>query len=157
MIGLIVARSKNNVIGKNGKIPWDIPGEQSQFKELTVGNVVVMGRKTYEEIGRPLPDRMNIVVSKSALFYGDNLITVRSLREAIDVGGKSDIFVCGGYNLYKEAIPVADKMYITEIDMEIENGDVFFPEFDKNDFTLTIGETAGDAVKYTRTVYTRKR
>ena len=84
MIGLIVARSKNNVIGKNGQIPWRIKGEQKQFKELTTGNTVVMGRKSYEEIGHPLPNRMNIVVSNTANYSGENLLTVHSLQEALD-------------------------------------------------------------------------
>ena len=75
MIGLIVARSKNNVIGKNGNIPWKIKGEQKQFRELTTGNVVIMGRKSYEEIGHPLPNRMNIVVSTTTEYQGDNLVT----------------------------------------------------------------------------------
>ncbi|MCH5162948.1 MAG: dihydrofolate reductase [Clostridiales bacterium] len=156
MIGLIVARSKNNVIGKGGRLPWKIDGEQEQFKDLTTGNAVVFGRKTYEEIGHPLPDRMNIVVSTSSVYCGKNLTTVRSLREAINAAKGADVFICGGYMLYKEAIPLVDKMYITEIDLEIKDGDVFFPEFDKNDFLLAVGETAGGDVKYTRTVYTRK-
>lgn len=79
MIGLIVARSKNNVIGKNGNIPWKIKGEQKQFRELTTGNVVIMGRKSYEEIGHPLPNRMNIVVSTTTEYQGDNLVSVKSL------------------------------------------------------------------------------
>ena len=157
MIGLIVARAKNNVIGKDGRLPWNIPGEQSLFKQLTTGHAVVMGRKTYEEIGHPLQGRINIVVSSSACFSGQNLTTVKSLREAIAFCGKTDIYVCGGYRLYKEAIPIVDKMYITEVDIEIKDGDVFFPEFDKDEFTVCIGETYGDTVKYTRTVYTRKR
>lgn len=85
MIALIVARSKNNVIGKNGEIPWKIKGEQKQFRELTTGNVVVMGRKSYEEIGHPLPKRKNIIVSKSQNFSDENLVTVHSLQEAIDI------------------------------------------------------------------------
>ena len=157
MIGLIVARSKNNVIGKNGQIPWKIKGEQKQFRELTVGNVVVMGRKSYEEIGHPLPNRMNIVVSQSVNYSGENLITVGSLQEAIKEAGKADIYVSGGYGLFMEAIPIVDKMYITEIDIEIKDGDVFFPEFDKEDFTVDVGETAGEDIKYTRMIYTRKR
>ena len=157
MIGLIVARSKNNVIGKNGQIPWKIKGEQKQFRELTVGNAVVMGRKSYEEIGHPLPNRMNIVVSQSANYSGENLITVGSFQEAIKVAGKADIYVSGGYGLFKEAIPIVDKMYITEIDMDIKDGDVFFPEFDKEEFTIAVGETAGEDIKYTRMIYTRKR
>ena len=156
MVGLIVARSKNNVIGKNGQIPWKIKGEQKQFRELTTGNAVIMGRKSYEEIGHPLPNRMNIVVSRSANYTGENLVTVGSLQEAIETAGDVDVYVAGGYGLFLEAISMVDKMYITEIDIEIEDGDVFFPEFDKNNFDITIDETAGEDIKYTRTVYVRK-
>ncbi len=157
MIGLIVARSKNNVIGKNGQIPWKIKGEQKQFRELTTGNVVIMGRKSYEEIGHPLPNRMNIVVSGSINYTGENLLTVKSLKEAIEAAGDADVYVSGGYGLFKEAMPIVDKMYITEIDVEIEDGDVFFPEFDKSKFDMTVGETGGEDIKYTRTIYTRKK
>ncbi|MBD5453451.1 MAG: dihydrofolate reductase [Lachnospiraceae bacterium] len=156
MIGLIVARSKNNVIGKNGQIPWKIKGEQKQFRELTTGNAVIMGRKSYEEIGHPLPNRMNIVVSRSANYTEENLVTVKSLQEAIEAAGDMDVYVAGGYGLFLEAISMVDKMYITEIDIEIEDGDVFFPEFDKSNFDIAIGETAGEDIKYTRTVYVRK-
>lgn len=157
MIGLIVARSKNNVIGKNGEIPWNIKGEQKQFKELTTGNVVVMGRKSFEEIGHPLPDRRNIIVSKSKKYIGENLITVNSLQEALNVSKNENVFISGGYGLFKEVLPFVDKMYITEIDIEIEDGDVFFPEFDETKFIKTIGETGGNDIKYTRTVYMRKK
>lgn len=156
MLSLIVARSANNVIGKRGCIPWKIKGEQEQFKQLTTGNVVIMGRKTYEEIGRPLPNRTNIVVSRSSVYSEENLMTARSLSEAIKAAGEADIYICGGYSLYKEAIPLVDKMYITEIDIVINDGDVFFPYFDKNDFALAVGKPEGTEIKYTRTVYTRK-
>ena len=92
MIGLIVARSKNNVIGRNGEIPWKIKGEQKQFRELTTGNVVFMGRKSYEEIGHPLPNRKNIIVSKSKTFTGENLVTVGSLQEALDISGDENVY-----------------------------------------------------------------
>ena len=156
MIGLIVARSKNNVIGKNGEIPWKIKGEQKQFRELTTGNVVIMGRKSYEEIGHPLPNRRNIIVSGTKKFEGDNLETVSSLQEAIAAAGDADIYVSGGYGLFKEALPFVDKMYITEVDMIVENGDVFFPEFDADEFDVSIGEVGGDDIKFTRVVYTRR-
>ena len=156
MLGLIVARSKNNVIGKNGEIPWKIKGEQKQFRELTTGNVVVMGRKSYEEIGHPLPNRKNIVVSKSKTFTGENLVTVTSLQEALSCSNGENIYIAGGYGLFKEALPLVDKMYITEVDITIDNGDVFFPEFNDNEFDVMIGETGGEDIKYTRTIYTRK-
>ena len=157
MVGLIVARSMNNVIGKNGEIPWRIKGEQKQFKELTTGNIVVMGRRSYEEIGHPLPNRTTIVVSRSKKFEGDNLYTAGSVQEAINMAGDKDIYISGGYGLYKEAIPFVDVMYITEVQTVVEDGDVFFPEFNEDEFDITIGETAGDEIKYTRTKYTRKR
>ena len=112
MIGLIAARSKNNVIGKNGRIPWKIEGEQKQFKELTTGNVVIMGRKTYEEIGRPLPGRKTIVVSKSKKFEGENLKTAGSVEEAVrmaqtdsDTAGK-DIFLPAAMAFIKRPFPL---------------------------------------------------
>lgn len=157
MIGLIVARSKNNVIGKNGEIPWKIKGEQKQFRELTTGNVVVMGRKSYEEIGHPLPNRKNIIVSKTQKFTGENLVTVGSLQEAIDISSGEKIYIAGGYGLFEEAIPLVDKMYITEVDMIIDDGDVFFPEFDCSEFDVALGETGGEDIKYTRTIYTRRK
>ena len=156
MIGLIVARSKNNVIGKDGKIPWKIKGEQKQFKELTTNNIVIMGRKSYEEIGHPLPNRFNIVVSSTVNYEAENLITVKTLKEALEYTNGKDIYVAGGYGIFKEAIPYVDKMYITEVDMEVENGDVFFPEFNEEEFDIESGEIVGDEIKYKRMIYSRK-
>ena len=157
MIALIVARSKNNVIGKDGRIPWFIKGELKQFKDLTTGHVVIMGRRSYEEIGRPLPNRKNIVVSNTKTFSGENLVTVGSLKEAIEISRGEDIFVGGGFRLFEEVLPIVDVMYITEVDTIVDGGDTFFPEFDTSLFDITVGETAGDDIKYTRTVYRRKK
>lgn len=156
-IGLIVARSENNVIGKDGRIPWDIEGELSQFKELTMGNAVVMGRRTYEEIGHPLPGRKTIVVSGSEKYVGDNICMVRSVEEAIDAADGVNVYFAGGYGIYKAAMPIVDVMYITEIHTVVEDGDAFFPEFDADEFEVTTGETFGEKIKYTRTVYRRKK
>lgn len=156
MIGLIVARSRNNVIGKNGKMPWFIEGELSQFRELTTGNTVVMGRKTYEAIGHPLANRKNIVISNSVNYSDVNLVTVGSLQEAIALA-EGDIYMAGGYGVYQEALPLVDVMYITEIDLVVEDGDVFFPSFDADEFDVSIGDTFGEDIKYTRTMYTRKK
>lgn len=174
MIALIVAYAKNRVIGNKGQIPWRIKGEQKRFKELTTGNVVVMGRRSYEEIGRPLPNRMTYVVSSTKNFDEEGVKTVRSLQEAIEdaagedariteeSGVKQDrnIYVSGGAGLYKEAIDVVDVMYNTEIDAEIE-GDTYFPEFDRYAFTKTVdkcveGELPYQYVTYTRIKYPKK-
>ena len=157
MIALIVARSKNNVIGRNGKIPWSIPGEQKQFRELTTGNIVVMGRKTFEEIGHPLPNRKNIVISRNAQYSYDNLIVLPSLNDALEYYLEGDIYIAGGYNLFKEAIDIVDMMYITEIDLVIENGDVFFPIFQEEDFNVQLLEENHDTIPYKRLVYSRKK
>ena len=147
MIGLIVARSKNNVIGKNGKIPWKIKGEQKQFKELTTGNVV---------IGRPLPNRETIVISNTKKYIGENLHTASSVKEAIEFAKGKDVYIAGGYGVYKEAIPLVDVMYITEININVEQGDVFFPEFDDNNFNISIVETSENNEQFIRKIYRRK-
>ena len=150
MLALIVARSKNNVIGKDGKIPWNIKGEQKQFKELTTGNTIIMGRKTYEDIGHPLPNRTNIVISRTTNYPG--VITVDSLEKALELA-EGNIYIIGGYNLFKEVIPLVDVMYITEVNMEVENGDVYFPSFNEAEFEITKGEENSD---FKRLIYTRK-
>ena len=105
MTGLIVAYARNRVIGNKGMIPWRIKGEQRRFKELTTGNVVIMGRRSYEEIGRPLPNRFTIVVSKTAEFTAENCVTVKSLDEAIEYARKNrpdeNIYLSGGAGIYR--------------------------------------------------------
>ena len=151
-IALIVAKSKNNVIGKEGTIPWNIKGEQKQFKELTTNNTIIMGRKTYEDIGHPLPNRLNIVVSRTTNYEGDNLITVDSLENALKLS-TDKAYVIGGYSLFKEALDLVDRMYITEVDMNVDNGDVFFPEFNEEDFDKELIE---EQEMFNRYLYTKK-
>ena len=156
MIGLIVAYAKNRVIGNNGCIPWRIKGEQRRFKELTTGNVVVMGRRSYEEIGKPLPNRMTYVVSRTKNFDQEGVKTVSSIQEAIELAGDKNVYISGGAGIYKEAMPFVEKMYITEVDLEPE-GDTFFPEFDENDFDKEIDEIVDGEIPYKYVTYTRKQ
>lgn len=145
MICLIVAHAHNNVIGNKGLIPWDLPDDRQHFKELTLGGVVIMGRRTFDEIykkfGKGLPERETIVLSQSQKYEGENYRTVASLQTAIELAKKDfpnkDIFICGGESVYKEALKenLVEKMYITEIDMRVE-GDAFFPAFDKDSFII---------------------
>ncbi len=155
MIALIVAFAKNRVIGNKGCIPWKIKGEQKRFRELTTGNVVVMGRRSYEEIGKPLPNRMTIVVSNTKNFDDNNCVTVKSLMEAIKLAGDKDIYISGGARLYEEALPLVEKMYITEIDCDIE-GDTYFPPFDKEQFVKEVNEKCEGEIPYTYVTYTKK-
>ena len=159
MIGLIVAYTKNRVIGNKGQIPWRIKGEQRRFKELTTGNVVIMGRRSYDEIGRPLPNRFTIVVSKTAHYEAENCVTVPSLTEAIEYAKKNrpgeTIYLSGGAGIYKEGLPLADKLFITEIDLEIE-GDTLFPEFDKSKYTRIVDEEVDGEIPYKYVTYITK-
>ena len=134
MISLIVAYNNNKVIGKDGKIPWFCPEDLKRFKELTMGSPVIMGRKTWESLPvRPLPGRGNVVVSKTLpLQYSDSIIIVSTLRAAI-LGSQeyypdSEIFIIGGEEIYRQAMPLADRMYLTHINNNSE-GDAFFPDF----------------------------
>lgn len=156
MIALIVAYAKNQVIGNKGIIPWKIKGEQKRFKELTTGNVVIMGRRSYEEIGRPLPNRTTIVVSNTKNFDAENCITAKSLQEAIAMAGDRNIYISGGAKLYEEALPLVETMYVTEIDCDFE-GDTFFPQFDKDQFTKEINERFEGEIPYTYVTYTRRK
>ena len=155
MISLIVAYAKNQVIGNKGCIPWKIKGEQKRFCELTTGNVVIMGRRSYEEIGKPLPNRTTIVISSTKQFDGDNCMTAKSLSEAIRLASDRDIYISGGARLYEEALPLVEKMYITEIEFDVE-GDTFFPVFDKEEFVKEIDEHFDGEIPYTYVTYTRK-
>ena len=156
MISIIVAVAKGGAIGKEGKMPWKIPGEQRQFKDLTTGHVVVMGRTSYEEIGHPLPNRTNIVVSKTKVFSGENLYTVKSLQEAIERAGQEEIFIAGGAEIFQEALPLADKIYMTYVDMEVPDADRFFPDFPEEEYTREELEKVGGETSYLRVLYTKK-
>jgi dihydrofolate reductase len=133
---IIAALSENNVIGKNGDIPWDIPEDMKHFKETTKGNPVIMGRKTYQSFPqsvRPLPGRTNIVLTRSGFEPEDESVKIaNSLEEAYEIAEKlsEKAFVIGGASIYEEALDDADKMVLTEVHREV-NGDTFFPEWNE--------------------------
>lgn len=155
MIALIVAYANNQVIGNKGRIPWKIKGEQKRFKELTTGNVVVMGRRSYEEIGSALPNRMTIVISNTNNYDSANVKTAKSLEEAIEIAGDKDIYISGGARLYEEALPIVEKMYITEIKLNVE-GDTYFPDFDHSKFTKEINQKVDGDIPYVYVTYTKR-
>ena len=155
MVSLIVAYDRNKLIGKDGKMPWFIDGELRRFRELTTGNVVIMGRKTIEAIGKPLPNRVNIVISRDKNY--DGCIMARSFDEAMEKARETglEIYITGGSTVYAPAIDIVDKMYITEIDAEYE-GDTYFPDFDENDFIRTVDEVITEPGPYKYCTFTRK-
>jgi dihydrofolate reductase len=127
IISIIAAMADNRVIGRGGALPWDIPGDRRRFRELTMGHPVIMGRKTHESIGRPLPGRMNIVLSRDAAFRAPGCSVAGSLEEAIlACSGADELFVCGGEELYRQALPLAERIYLTVVHLHCD-GDLFFP------------------------------
>lgn len=136
---LIVAMAANRVIGRGGQLPWHLPDDLKHFKQLTLGHPIIMGRKTYESIGRPLPGRRNIVVSSTLPAPPhDNVDLARSLDDAIRIAAAAAAraFVIGGAVLYAAALPRVNVMHITELDEPVE-GDTFFPQFDASAWRLS--------------------
>lgn len=133
-ITLVVARAVNGVIGNNGALPWHLPADLKRFKAITVGKPVVMGRKTYESIGKPLPGRQNIVMTRDALWHADGVTIVPNLAEAVVAAGldpriRGTVMIIGGAQIYAAALPIATRIELTEVAAE-PVGDTFLPAFD---------------------------
>ncbi|OJW68403.1 MAG: hypothetical protein BGO68_05610 [Candidatus Amoebophilus sp. 36-38] len=135
---IIVARSINHVIGKEGKMPWHLPADMKHFKQITNGHHVIMGRKTFESLPNSLPGRKLIIVSHNPDYQAKNGTTVFSLRAALDVAreeNETEVFIAGGSAIYQEALIWADKIYLTLVHTQIEDGDTFFPILDSREWT----------------------
>lgn len=138
-VSLIAAVSDNGVIGREGDLPWHIPEDLKFFKTTTMGKPIIMGRRTYDSIGKPLPGRRNIVVTRSAQWHAEGVDIVHSLEEAFEVArtvGTAEAMVIGGAEIYKAALPHADRIYLTRVHVALE-GDAFFPPVDMSDWTET--------------------
>ena len=130
-LSMIAAMGKNRVIGKDNDMPWHLPADLQHFKKTTLGSPIIMGRKTYDSIGRPLPGRLNIILSRNAKLLIDGCSVVNSLKDAIALAEKTDaseIFITGGAYLYNEFLENTDRLYLTLIDEEFE-GDTYFPDY----------------------------
>ena len=128
MISLIVAASENNVIGVKGDLPWRLSADLKRFKELTMGKPIVMGRKTYESIGRPLPGRHNIVITRQGDYVAEGCTVVPSTQAAIDAAGDvEEVMIIGGSHIYDAFLPYADRIYLTRVHTSLE-GDAFLPD-----------------------------
>ncbi|MFH1582516.1 MAG: dihydrofolate reductase [bacterium] len=129
IVSIIVAIGRNNVIGINNALPWDLPADLEHFRKLTKGKPVVMGQKTFESIGRPLPDRTNVILTLDKNFSHKGCLVAYSIDEAMEkLKDVNEIMIIGGVSIYRQFLPLANRMYLTLIDGEFE-GDAFFPEF----------------------------
>ena len=156
-ISLIAALSENRVIGKENSLPWHIPEDLKHFKEVTSGHPVIMGRKTFESIGRLLPKRLNIVISRDKSYVVEGATMANSLEEALEIAGnydKKEIFVIGGGQIFEQAMQYADRLYLTLVHTELE-GDAFFPDFSK--YTKIIDEREGETDQYRYTFLTLEK
>lgn len=155
MINLIVAYSNNRVIGINNQMPWHLPDDLEHFKQITLNSTIIMGRRTFESIGRILPNRTNIVVSSTLVSNKKELIIASSLEDALNKANTENIFIIGGTRLFEEAIPLVDNMYITKIHQDFE-GDTFFPFFDETGFKQEIIKEVTEPIPHTFIKYSKK-
>ena len=159
-ITLIVAASENNAIGINNQMPWHLPNDFKYFKRNTIAHSVLMGRKTFDAIGKALPDRRNIVITRNADFQGEDIDVANSIQEALlYCRDEREVFIIGGANIYQQALPLANKVLLTRVHTTIQ-GDAFFPELSPEEWDLVSSEAhqADDkhAFDYTFEVYNRK-
>ncbi|MFP7484636.1 type 3 dihydrofolate reductase [Priestia filamentosa] len=137
MISFIVAMDDNNLIGKDNALPWHLPADLAYFKKVTTNHTIVMGRKTYESIGRPLPKRKNVVLTHSTAFQEEGVTVIHSLDELKEMANRSneELFIIGGARLYEQLLPVADRLYVTHIRATFD-GDTHFPVFSKEEWKI---------------------
>ncbi len=141
MISIIVATSLNWAIGRNNQLLWHISEDLKYFKKITSGHTVIMGRKTWESIGKPLPNRRNIVVSRSLEKITDAEV-YKSLELALKAAGNESLFIIGGGEIYEQALPLAEKLYLTIVNLTVEDADTFFPKINFDEWRETSREVA---------------
>ena len=151
-LSLIVATAKNNAIGRNNELPWHLPQDLKYFKSVTLGKPVIMGRKTFESIGKPLPGRTNIVVTRQKNWSVAGVLVAKSVEEALEIAQQfrgeqsslaEEVMVIGGAEIYRHALPLADRVYLTKIDIEVEGADAFFPQLPASKWQL-VSNMPGD-------------
>lgn len=156
-VSLIAAVARNGVIGRGNALPWHLPQDLKRFRALTTGHPIIMGRRTYESLGRPLPNRHNLVVTRDPHFAAAGCSVAASLEAAIAAcaGATDEIFIIGGAQIYRQALPLAQRLYLTEIDQDFE-GDTHFPPFDRRQWRETAREVqAGAEVPFAFVIYER--
>lgn len=158
-LSLIAALARNRVIGIDNRLPWRLPEDLAHFKALTLGHPILMGRKTFESLGRPLPGRRNIVITRNPDYHPPGCETALSLPHAVALCAEvEEIFFIGGADLYAQALPIAHRLYLTEVAIEVA-GDAWFPDYDRTAFREISREShtgeRGDALAYDFVVYER--
>lgn len=157
-IAMIAAMANDRVIGKDNQMPWHLPEDLKHFKAMTLGKPVVMGRKTYESIGRPLPGRHNIVISRQADLSIEGVSCVTNIEQAMDAAGDcEELIIMGGGQLYAQMLPQADKLYLTHIKLDVE-GDTEFPFWDDGSWQLeeTVSATNDKGLQYSFNTYVKR-
>ncbi|MBZ4200624.1 MAG: dihydrofolate reductase [Methylotenera sp.] len=157
-LSLIVALAKNRVIGLNNTLPWHLPEDLKRFRALTTGHHIIMGRKTYESLGRLLPDRTTVIVTRNPNYQVEGALIAHSLEQAVALcAGDEEAFLIGGAELYQAGLNLAKKMYVTEIDMEVV-GDAYFPEFDLSQWqeSARVAHTSAQGLAFSYLSYQRK-
>ncbi len=142
IVNAIVAVAKNNVMGKDGDIPWYLPADLKYFKATTLNHHIIMGRKTFESIGRPLPKRTNVVITRQMYYTASSCIICHSVEEALEKAhdnGEEEVFIIGGAEIYKATMPYWDRLYLTEVDADIE-GDTYFPNIDETEWKVVVND-----------------
>ena len=158
-LSIIAAMSLNRVIGRDNRLPWHLPADWAHFKKLTMGHCLLMGRKTLESIGRPLPGRTTVVLTRQREYASPGVRVTHSLEEALRMVSGDEVFIAGGAEIYRQTLPRAERLYLTVIQATLE-GDTYFPEFDEADWQLVSQQdypaNSKNPYPYTFLVYERK-
>lgn len=142
IVSAIAAMARNRAIGYQNRIPWYLPADLKYFKRTTMNHHIIMGRKSFQSIGKPLPKRTNIVITRDPFFVASNVLIARSVEEALEMAfdnGEEEAFIIGGGQIYEQSLPYWDRLYLTVVDIEVK-GDVFFPAIEENEWKLVSEE-----------------
>jgi len=164
MVSCIVAMNPDGVIGVKGKIPWYLPADLKFFRKTTTPHHVIMGRQTYESIGKPLPNRINIVISRNAYYLSTGCLIAHSIEEALNIAadhGESEAFIIGGAQLYQSTASLWDKLYLTTVEVEVPQADAYFPVISLEDWSLLSSSSflpdEKNKMSYRFDIYSKKR
>ncbi len=156
-ISIIAAVGRNLELGRGNELIWHFKEDMKFFKETTMGSSVIMGRKTFESLPKALPGRKNIVITNNNSYSAEGAVTVHSVDEALKSADSQEVFVIGGGKIYEQLLPVADKLYLTEIEAECPDADTYFPSFNKEEYTReVIASYQADGISFSHICYTRK-